>query len=325
MASWQGSEFANSSLETCLTRGLLHYKALCFSIDSLYFFVVANHLDSCRIIQSFPNNSSVFFSTPRCLVTKISLKAFKGTKFLAFSGLSPSCCSLLPWSSQANRGNPVVNLDNDMWQCNVKMTIHDLWKESLHLFSIVGFRLMYKTCRTLMGKKREVFLNLFLLRRQGSFLLKPCRGLHELKQRTPNRIRFKHQLTSTEFIDRNERRHLSMLINLTSILCTTSKTAQATKNTKVKLSKHNESQPTWTRFIPQIFTNRLWKFMAWETLFGPGSTPKENPIFLPTQKPTPVQNWTWTTPALTRCHWANAKPWAGSAVKNHTPAWMNYL
>ena len=108
------------------------------------FFVVANHLDSCRIIQSFPNTSPVFFSTPRCLVTKISLKAFKGTKFLAFSGLSPSCCSLLPWSSQANRSNPVVNLDNDMWQCNVKMTTHDLWKESLHLFSIVGYRLMYK-------------------------------------------------------------------------------------------------------------------------------------------------------------------------------------
>lgn len=72
-------------------------------------------------------------------------------------------------------------------------------------------------------------------------------------------------------------------------------------------------------FYPSKFHESTVKIHGLRDPVWPGSTPKENPVFSTTQKPTPVQTER-LTPALTRCHWANAKPWLGSAEKKSHPS-----
>lgn len=77
------------------------------------------------------------------------------------------------------------------------------------------------------GEKTCSFLNLFLLRRQGSFLLKPCRGCSWTEATNPKRNPSQTSIDKyTIHWQKRAKSFNAKVINLTSILCTTSKSAQ---------------------------------------------------------------------------------------------------
>ena len=174
-----------------------------------------------------------------------------------------------------------------------------------------------------MGKKTCSFLNLVLLRRQGSFLLKPCRGCSWTE--ATNLKRNPSQVSIDKYTIHWQKRTISFNVNqpyIDSLYHLKNRSANQEYEGEVKQAQRILTN--MDSFYPSKFHESTVKIHGLRDPVWPGSTPKENPVFVPTQK-------TNTGPKLNVHTCADSlslgqcQTLGRSAIKTHTPAWMNYL